>query len=73
MSGDVSGGRSLTELGQCGAEAKNCTTTRPDHPVQTFRGGGGVALGRLCESPGGALPSSGVIIILSLKEYLQKI
>lgn len=35
---------SLTELGQCGAEAKNCTTSRPYHPVQTFGGGGGIAL-----------------------------
>lgn len=39
------GWASLTELGQCEAEAKNCTTTRPYHSVQTFRGGGGIALG----------------------------
>lgn len=39
------GWASLTELGQREAEAKNCTATRPYHSVQTFRGGGGIALG----------------------------
>lgn len=38
------GWASLTELGQRGAEAKKCTTSRPYHPVQTFGGGGGIAL-----------------------------
>lgn len=39
------GWASLTELGQCEAEAKDCTTTRPYHSVQTLAGGGGMASG----------------------------
>lgn len=39
------GWASLTELGQSEAEAKNCTSTRPYHSVQTLRGGGAMAPG----------------------------
>lgn len=59
---------SLTELGQRGAEAKNCATTRPHHPVQTFREGGrqlrgswletGFLLGRCCPLAAGPVTSS---------------
>lgn len=53
---------SSTELGQHGAEGKDCTAHRPYHPVQTFREGRH-RLGPLCDShwffTGMTLPPSG--------------
>lgn len=53
------GWASLTELGQCEAEAKNCTTTRPYHSVQTLAGGGGVA-------PGQSVSQTQLLLLVSL-------